>query len=278
MEIPKAEVGIIGGSSTLSIDFPGELDLDWARMIEKDLVFNTPYGMSPAFKLIEIDSPAGVRRALCCKMHGWRASVRRADASRQVFWVFEQAGVRRVLAEGGVGSVSRLLDPRDLIIPDDYLDFSMRKDTGLSDKYLLVMRESMCSELRTRLIESAHAEGGGRVFKRGVYAVTDGRHFESPAEVRFLATAGADVVGQSLCPEVYLAREIGACYAGIYLVVNYGEGVVEPWQHRELAEIFYSEGYAIGRILLSAARDFAQEPSCACAGLRKETLLKGIYE
>ena len=46
-------------------------------------------------------------------------------------------------------------------------------------------------------------------------ANTDGRHFESPAEIAML-NGHADIVGQSICPEVYLAREIGACYAGLY--------------------------------------------------------------
>ena len=63
--------------------------------------------------------------------------------------------------------------------------------------------------------------------------MTEGPRFESPAEVRHLQGIG-DVVGQSFSPEVWLARDIGACYAGIYLIVNYGEGVVSEWSHDEL--------------------------------------------
>ena len=90
--------------------------------------------------------------------------------------------------------------------------------------------------------------------------------------------AGADVVGQSLCPEVYLAREIGACYAGVYLVVNYAEGIVSPWQHQELAEIFYNEGYELGRLLFESLRRIPGNRNCQCADLRKDTLLKQVYE
>ena len=42
----------------------------------------------------------------------------------------------------------------------------------------------------------------------------------------------ADIVGQSIAPEVYLAREIGACYAGLYFTVNYGEGIRKAWSHQ----------------------------------------------
>ena len=50
-------------------------------------------------------------------MHGWRRGVKRADASLQMFWVFAEAGVRKVIADGGVGSLNHLLDPRDVVIP-----------------------------------------------------------------------------------------------------------------------------------------------------------------
>ncbi|MGE5416685.1 MAG: phosphorylase [Acidobacteriota bacterium] len=277
MQVPMAEVAIIGGSTIFNLDFPQELDLSNVKVLEENLVFTTPYGDSPPLKLLEVAGEFKTRRVLCCRMHGWRQGITRANASRQIFWVFREAGVKAVFAEGGVGSVNHLLDPRDIIIPDDYLDQSMRKDVGLDDRYLLVMRDALCNDLRTLLEKEAATFKDYRLFKRGVYAVTDGRHFESPAEVRHLGIAGADVVGQSICPEVYLAREIGACYAGIYLVVNYGEGVVQPWQHKELEEIFYSEGYTIGKILLGAIAKIPLNTTCQCQSLRKETLLKGIY-
>lgn len=66
---------------------------------------------------------------------------------------------------------------------------------------------------RKVLIGAAEARPFTPGISPGVYAVTDGRHFESPAEVAMLK-GHADIVGQSLCPEVYLAREISVCYAG----------------------------------------------------------------
>ena len=55
-----------------------------------------------------------------------------------------------------------------------------------------------------------------------------------------------DVVGQSFSPEVWLSRDIGACYAGIYLIVNYGEGVVADWSHDELKRRFSDDAGADG--------------------------------
>ena len=271
-QIPAARYAVIGGSGTLSSDFPRASTADDVEILADGLHVATPYGKSPAFRLFSV---AG-RRVLTCRMHGWRSGVTRADASRQVFWVLREAGVTRILSEGGVGTVNPLLDPRDFLIPDDYLDLSVRKDVMLDGRYLLVMRDALCAELRRTLIEETKKRYTGRVFDRGIYAVTDGRHFESPAEIAMMQ-GHADIVGQSLAPEVYLAREIGACYAGLYFVVNYGEGI-RPWSHDTLEQIFYDDAPMIGDILLATIRSVsAEETSCPCRSLRKETLLKDVY-
>ncbi|AEG60543.1 MTAP family purine nucleoside phosphorylase [Desulforamulus ruminis] len=268
--IPYADYAIIGGSSTFSISFPEDLSHPDVEVLGQELVFATPYGPSPAFKLFLL----GEKRVLTLKMHGWREGFSRADASRQIFWVFREAGVKKIMAEGGVGSINHLLKPRDLLVPSDYLDFSLRKDVSLGSPYLLTMRRPVCPDMVSELVTAAEETALGRVFDRGIYAVTDGRHFESPAEVAMLSRAGADIVGQSMCPEVYLSREIGACYARIDMVVNYAEGVVKDWEHRELAEIFYGESQRIGNILLSALARIGIREECPCAQLRKPTLLK----
>ena len=273
-EIPKVPYAIVGGSGTLSGDFPACLPDSDVTILEDNLFFDTPYGKSPAFRLFSV----GEKRVLACRMHGWRSGVTRADASRQVFWVFREAGVKRILSEGGVGTVNHLLDPRDFMVPDDYLDLSNRKDVMLDGRYLLILREALCPELRQALIYAVRQRFDGRIFDRGIYAVTDGRHFESPAEIAMLK-GHADIVGQSIAPEVYLAREIGACYAGLYFVVNYGEGLERVWSHDTMRDIFYDDAPMIGEILLDTIRRVdAGKRNCNCLSLRKETLLKDVYQ
>ncbi|MEW6275709.1 MAG: MTAP family purine nucleoside phosphorylase [Bacillota bacterium] len=278
LAIPRAEFAVIGGSGTFKINFPEDLavdgedsgagDLPGINVLAAGLVLETPFGKSPPLKLFA----AGEKRVLTVKMHGWRGGVARADASRQLFWVFREAGVKKIIAEGGVGAVSHLFRIRDVVLPSDYLDFSLRKDVRLSDQYLLAMRQAVCPEIKEALKEAARRQYV-RVFDRGVYAVTDGRHFESPAEVAMLRILGADVVGQSMCPEVYLAREIGACYARLDIVVNYAEGVVEDWRHEDLKDIFHTEGKRIGRVVLAALGSLDAAQDCGCPQLRYPTLL-----
>lgn len=272
-EIPRADYAVVGGSGTLSSNFPANLPDEDVKILEDNLYFETPYGRSPSMRLFCV----GEKRVLTVRMHGWRSGVTRADASRQVFWVFREAGVKRIISEGGVGTVNKLLDLRDFIIPDDYLDLSVRKDVMLDGRYLLIMRDALCPEMREALIKATKKRFTGRVFTRGTYAVTDGRHFESPAEVAMMS-GHADIVGQSIAPEVYLAREIGACYAGLYFTVNYGEGIRKAWSHQDMADIFYDDVSMIGEIILETIRTVdADDRHCECLSLRKETLLKDVY-
>lgn len=277
--IPHVKFAIIGGSSTFSLRFPEELERSDTEVIEEGLIFHTPFGESPAFKRVR----TGDKEYLTCKMHGWRPpKVSRADASRQLFWVLKEAGVRRIYVEGGVGSINPLLELRDLVIPDDYIDHSMRQDVGLGGPYLMIMREPICptgAKILHRVAKRYLAGTDRHVFKRGTYVNTDGRHFESRAEVQMFRGWHGDFVGQSIAPEVYLAREIGACYTGLYMVVNYAEGIIRDWDHRDLSDIFYQEGKTIGNILLDALLESPEEPvGCNCRNLRKETLLQNKEE
>lgn len=270
MKIPLTDFAIIGGSSTFSIEFPEEIGDKSVRVLKRDLIFETPFGQSPPFKLFQVDE----NRVLTTKMHGWRSGVSRADASRQLFWILEKAKAKKIFAEGGVGSINKTLKPGNLAIPDDYIDFSLRRDVSISDEYLLIMRKPICQGLAQALVKATKSLfPAKKLIEQGVYLVTNGRHFESRSEISVMKSWGVDIVGQSLCPEVYLAREIGACYAGLYQVVNYAEGVLEDWSHEKLAEIFFEESRNIGQILLTALREIPQE-ICECQTFRKKTLLR----
>ncbi len=270
--IPSAQFGICGGSGSLSFDFPGALDDDRVEVLAEDLEFDTPFGRSPAFVHFRVTGPHGAREALAVKMHGWRRGVKRADASLQVFWVFSEAGVVKVLADGGVGSLNHLLDPRDVVVPNDFIDLTVKQDIYVRGDHLLIMRKPICPELSKHLYAGA-SEHFSRVFKRGTYLVTDGPRFESVAEVDYMKRLGGDIIGQSLAPEVFLARDIGACYSGIYLVVNYGEGVVREWEHDELKAAFFEESETISRIVLDAVANASLAQGCGCMDHRKPSLL-----
>ena len=73
--------------------------------------------------------------------------------------------------------------------------------------------------------------------KEGVYAAGTGPSYETPAEVKMLATLGVDAVGMSTVPEVIVARHMGMRVLGISCISNLAAGISdEPLSHEEVTE------------------------------------------
>ncbi len=64
------------------------------------------------------------------------------------------------------------------------------------------------------------ARSQGITLWEGTYAMVSGPSYETPAEIRFLRTVGADAVGMSTAPEVVVARHAGMRVLGISLITN----------------------------------------------------------
>ena len=74
--------------------------------------------------------------------------------------------------------------------------------------------------------------------KQGVYAALAGPSYETPAEIRYLRTIGADLVGMSTVPEVIVARHMGIRVLAISCVTNMAAGISgETINHEEVLEI-----------------------------------------
>jgi 5'-methylthioadenosine phosphorylase len=210
------------------------------------------------------------------------------SAGERVFYVLMRAGVRKILGCALCGSTNRLLDPADVVVPDDFVDYTTKRAQslfkGLAEKGVAVepimyrLHRPFCPDLSGLLADAARDAGFPRVFQRGVVGVAEGPRLESPAEIQLRYTRlGIDVVTMNLVPEVFFAREIGACYAALELVSNYGEGLVSTeWQGREAFGDFQKRWRRpTAEAMLNALRRIDPEhDECGCASHRWRSFLQ----
>ncbi len=75
-------------------------------------------------------------------------------------------------------------------------------------------------------------------YREGVYVWTSGPSYETPAEIRFFARAGADAVGMSTVPEALQAAAIGLPVLGISTITNPAAGLdPAPLDHADVLEV-----------------------------------------
>jgi len=103
------------------------------------------------------------------------------------------------------------------------------------------------------------AEHSGLHIAEGVYAAMAGPSYETPAEIRFLRTIGADCVGMSTVPEAIVARHMGLRVAGISMLANLAAGTTgQPINHEEVLEMAAQMNADLGMLLLRFFETYEQ--------------------
>lgn len=131
------------------------------------------------------------------------------------------AGCDRVLALGSVGSLRADWPVGTVVVPDDL--FAPWVTPSWFDDARGHRVPGFDAAWRARVLAAWWAHDPS-VLDGGVYAQTTGPRFETPAEIRFLATV-ADVVGMTIAAEAFLARELGLAHAAVCVVDNLANGI-----------------------------------------------------
>jgi 5'-methylthioadenosine phosphorylase len=159
--------------------------------------------------------------------------------SRANLYALKDLGVEKILAWAAPGSLKEDLAPGDLVVPHDVLDEGRHApQTFFAGAGWGFIRHNplFCPNLRQALIAGL-AGASFTCHTQAVYSATTGPRLETAAEIRKLRLLGGDLVGQTLVPEVFLARELELCYVALTYVVNYAEGLMDrPYQPGVLFE------------------------------------------
>jgi purine-nucleoside phosphorylase len=149
-------------------------------------------------------------------------------------------GVKVLVLTNAAGGINTGFVPGDLMAIDDHINLLGTSPlAGPNDERFGVRFPDMTNVYSPRLrrIAGEAALAQALTLRHGVYAACHGPSYETPAEVRYLRTIGADAVGMSTVPEAIAARHMGIEVLGISCITNLAAGVLpQPLNHEEVLE------------------------------------------
>lgn len=152
--------------------------------------------------------------------------------------VFARMGVKAVILTNAAGGI-KFTQGRLVVISDHINLQGVNPLSGFNDERFGQRFPDMSSaydkSFRQMAVEQGRQLGVG--IDEGVYAALAGPSYETPAEIRYLRTIGADLVGMSTVPEVIAARHGHMRVLGISCVTNAAAGIFDrPLNHHEVLE------------------------------------------
>jgi len=218
---PRDQLALIGGSGAHN------LLRDRAQDVKRLGPVPTPFGLSgPLYRVRVRDS-----RFLFLPRHGEGGYEMAAPwvNYRANIYALKEQGVSRILAWSGPGAIDNSLQVGEYVVPHDLIDqtrgreSSFFKGTGLG---FIRQHPVFCPELYDSAVVT-FSRLGLAYRPQGVYVCTEGPRLETAAEIKVMRTWGGALVGMTIAPECFLARELEMCYLPICYVTNYAEGVRE---------------------------------------------------
>jgi purine-nucleoside phosphorylase len=154
--------------------------------------------------------------------------------------VFGLLGLKAIVLTNAAGGINAKYGQGALVLMTDHLNFQGANPlTGPNDDRFGPrfpdLSEAYSKEFRQFALDEAKRLG--IELHEGVYAALAGPSYETPAEIRYLRTIGADLVGMSTVPEVIVARHMGIKVMAISCVTNMAAGLSnQTINHEEVLE------------------------------------------
>jgi len=210
--LPRAEIGIIGGSGLYSM--PGLADV---REVKQETPFGDP---SDAYVLGTLEG----RKVAFLARHGRGHRILPTELNfRANLYGFKQLGVERIVSVSAVGSLKEEHKPLEFVIPDQFFDRTRhRVDTFFGDGVVahIAFADPICPQLSS-VVEGACGKAGVTGKRGGTYLNMEGPQFSTRAESNVYRSWGMDVIGMTNLQEAKLAREAEICYVTVAMVTDY---------------------------------------------------------
>jgi purine-nucleoside phosphorylase len=154
--------------------------------------------------------------------------------------VLGRMGIRALIITNAAGGINTKYKQGALVVISDHINLQGQNPlVGENDERLGPrfpdMTQAYWKPYREMALQAAQKLG--QTVHEGVYAGLLGPSYETPAEIRYLRTIGADLVGMSTIAEVIAARHMGIKVLGISCVTNMAAGILDqPVDHQEVLD------------------------------------------
>ena len=214
----KLKIGIIGGTGLNKIDI-----LKDAHELDMDTICGKPSDKLTCGKINGVD-------CVLLSRHDKNHLTGPTQVNyRANLLALKNAGCHIVVVTTACGSLNENYKPGDLVILDDFIDRTTKREQSYYDGKNPAQFNKICHipmypafspELRKILIEQCESSGIS-FHKAGTMVTIEGPRFSSRAESRMFQQWGAHTINMTTCPEVVLAKELGMPYASIAMVTDY---------------------------------------------------------
>lgn len=259
-------IGVIGGSGLYELD--GLTGVEWVRV-------KTPFGEPSDHYCV---GRLGDRTVVFLPRHGRGHRLMPSELNfRANIYGFKKLGVEWIISISAVGSMREEIRPLDLVIPDQFFDWTRQRVTSFFGNGIVAhvgMADPVCPDLADRL-EKATRATGATVHRGGTYLCIEGPQFSTKGESRIYRRWGVDVIGMTNMPEAKLSREAELCYATLALVTDY-----DVW-HESEAHVSVEAVIANLNRNVSTAREVLRRSipevgpprRCACPSLLRNAVI-----
>ncbi len=137
--------------------------------------------------------------------------------------VLHQLGAEIVLLTNACGGLNPQFRAGDIMLMDDHINLQWANpliggDTSTPKNRFVDMSNPYSPRLAKIAEQSAISQK--IPLRKGTYLAVTGPNYETRAELRFMRTIGADVVGMSSVPETLIARQLQMEILGLSLITN----------------------------------------------------------
>ncbi|RWC20619.1 MAG: 5'-methylthioadenosine phosphorylase [Mesorhizobium sp.] len=279
-DIPKVGLAIITGSANWGLAFPEDMEVDGVRTLRRDMSFETPFGRTDNWKLIEFDASitaeGRTKQALCMYSHGNPRDHIDHSCHRRAFWVLMNAGVKQVVSCSTIGAVNKAIQPGDMVVNADIIELTQTPFSLLPGRQSFDCsgKQIVCPRCAAVLVKTARRHWPPQCRVHGieqqlVAAHCYGPRLTSPAEALAFRSMGADVLNHSIAPEATLSREIGACFVPLaFVTATFNDYMDRNRQELLQQDVLPSLSMTASRVALETAARLPADPQCSCHALK----------